>query len=193
MPAPEISASVSARKRYAELAARVRVPSGFVVAALYVIFSHPTPHSLAIGLPVAFAGLLLRAWGTGHLAKNRELATGGPFAYTRNPLYLGTLTVAAGFALAAWNPWLAVLFAIYFSIVYLPVVGEEEAHLRRLFPEYDAYAARVPRLMPRFSPGREPASAGAEKFRWSLYIRNREYQALAGFLAGVALLLIKLR
>lgn len=193
MPAPKISVPVNTRKRYAELAARVRVPSGFAVAVLYVIFSHPTPRSLAIGLPVAFAGLLLRAWGTGHLAKNQELATGGPFAYTRNPLYLGTLTVAAGFALAGWNPWLAGLFGVYFSIVYLPVIGEEEAHLRRLFPHYDNYASQVPRLLPRFGSRREGPSAGAGEFRWSLYVRNREYQALAGFLAGVALLIIKLR
>jgi len=181
-------AAANTKKRYAELAARIRVPSGFVVAALYIIFSHPTPRSLAIGIPVGFAGHLLRAWGTVHLAKNEKLATGGPFAYTRNPLYLGTLTVAAGFALAGWNPWLAALFAAYFSIVYLPVIGEEEAHLRRLFPEYQDYAARVPRLAPRLTRATQPSG----RFQWSLYIRNREYQALAGFLAGAALLLVKL-
>lgn len=192
MPAPTTSVPVNTKKRYAELAARVRVPSGFVVAVLYVVFSHPTPRSLAAGLPVASAGLLLRAWATGHLAKNERLATSGPFAYTRNPLYLGTLTVAAGFAMAGGNPWLAALFLAYFEMVYVPVIREEEAHLRRLFPEYDAYAARVPRLLPRLGSRREPALADAGKFRWSLYLRNREYQALAGFLAGVAMLIIKL-
>jgi len=188
MPADVTATSSKTGKRYAEIAARSRVPSGFLVALLYVIFSRPTGRSLAIGLPLALAGLLLRAWGTGHLAKNQKLATGGPFAYTRNPLYVGTLTVAAGFAIAAWNAWLAALFALYFWAVYLPVISEEEAHLRRLFPEYDAYAARVPRLL----PGARHAEESKGQFQWSLYVRNREYQALAGFLAGAALLAAKL-
>ena len=173
---------------YAKLAARLRVPSGFLVAVLFIAGSRPRPASLAAGLPLALAGLLLRAWAAGHLAKNERLTTSGPFAYTRNPLYIGTLTVAAGFALAAWNPWLAVLFAAYFAFVYLPVIGEEESHLRKLFPEYAAYAARVPRLWPRFSS----ASGGGNRFEWPLYRRNQEYQALAGYLAGAALLAIKL-
>ena len=173
---------------YAKLAARLRVPSGFLVAVLFIIGSRPRPASLAAGLPLALAGLLLRAWAAGHLAKNERLTTSGPFAYTRNPLYIGTLTVAAGFALAAWNPWLALLFAAYFALVYLPVIGEEESHLQNLIPEYAAYAARVPRLWPRFSC----ASGGEDRFEWPLYRRNQEYQALAGYLAGAALLAIKL-
>ena len=137
---------------------------------------------------VAFAGVLLRAWATGHLAKNEALATTGPFAFTRNPLYLGTLTIAAGFALAGRNPWLATGFALYFALVYLPVIGEEESHLRDLFPGYPAYAARVPRFVPR----RPPSGHSPAKFRWSLYLRNREYQALLAFLVGATLLVWKL-
>lgn len=175
-------------KGYAELAARVRVPSGFAVAVLYAVFSHPRKAGLAGGLLIALVGLLWRAWATGHLAKNEALATSGPFAYTRNPLYLGTLTVAAGFALAGWSLWLAALFAVYFLLLYLPVIGEEESHLRQLFPGYADYAARVPALWPRLSP----AYAGSGKFRFSLYLRNREYQALLGYLAGAALLVGKL-
>ena len=104
---------------YAKLAARMRVPSGFLVAILFAAGSRPRASSLAAGLPLALVGLLLRGWAAGHLAKNERLATSGPFAYTRNPLYLGTLTVAAGFAVAAWNFWLACLFAAYFTLVYL--------------------------------------------------------------------------
>jgi protein-S-isoprenylcysteine O-methyltransferase Ste14 len=142
---------------------------------------------VAAGLPVALAGLALRAWACGHLAKNERLATTGPFAYTRNPLYLGTLVVAAGFALAGGSWWLAALFSVYFVAVYLPVIGEEESHLRHLFPEYTAYAARVPRLVPRLR-----AAEWGGRFQWALYRRNREYQALLAWLAGAALLGIKL-
>lgn len=172
---------------WGKLAARVRVTSGFLVAALYVVYSRPSRTSLAVGLPVALAGLLLRGWACGHLAKNQSLATTGPFAYTRNPLYVGTLTVAAGFALAGWNPWLGALFVLYFLAIYLPVIGEEESHLRTLFPEYSKYAERVPRLVPRLTP----AYRGG-RFRWELWRRNQEYQAALGFVAGVVFLAVKL-
>jgi protein-S-isoprenylcysteine O-methyltransferase Ste14 len=172
---------------WGKLAARVRVTSGFLVAALYVVYSRPSRTSLAVGLPVALAGLLLRGWACGHLAKNQTLATTGPFAYTRNPLYVGTLTVAAGFAVAGWNPCLAALFALYFLAIYLPVIGEEESHLRTLFPEYSKYAERVPRLVPRLTPAYPEG-----RFRWELWRRNQEYQAALGFVAGVVFLVVKL-
>ncbi|MBI3669179.1 MAG: isoprenylcysteine carboxylmethyltransferase family protein [Acidobacteria bacterium] len=174
---------------YGKLAARMRVPSGFLVAALYLVYSRPRWESLAAGLAVALVGIALRAWAAGHLTKNEALATSGPFACTRNPLYLGTLTAAAGFALAGWNLWLALLFAAYFGAVYLPVIGEEESHLRKLFPEYAAYAARVPLLVPQF-PIAHGRSGG---FRWALYFRNQEYNALLGFLAGAVVLVWKTR
>jgi len=170
-------------KRYADLVARLRVPSGFLIVAAFAWFSAPTLPSLLLGLPVALLGLSLRAWAAGHLAKNRELATGGPYAYTRNPLYLGTLLVAAGLVIAARSPGLVALFAALFLLVYLPVIQLEEQHLRKLFPEYSGYAADVPALLPRIRK-----KENATPFRWSLYIRNQEYQAAAGFLAGVLFL-----
>jgi hypothetical protein len=91
-------------KPYADVVARLRVPSGFLIVAVFAWFSHPTALSLEIGLPISVLGLALRAWAAGCLAKNRELATGGPYAYTRNPLYLGTLVVAAGLSIAARSP-----------------------------------------------------------------------------------------
>jgi len=168
-------------KPYADAVARLRVPAGFLLAAAFAYFARPTPASMAAGLPVAGAGILLRAWAAGHLAKNERLAVSGPFAWCRNPLYLGTLVVAAGLAGAAREPLLAVLFAAVFGLVYLPVVELEEQHLRQLFPEYEDYAARVPLFVPR-----RPARVGEGRFRWALYLKNREYNALVGFLAGVA-------
>lgn len=170
-------------KPYADFVARLRVPAGFLLVAAFAWFAAPTPASLAAGLPVAILGLWLRGWAAGHLAKNERLATSGPYAYLRNPLYLGTLIVAAGLAIAAERPLLAALFAAVFGLIYLPVIELEEQHLRELFPEYKDYAARVPLLWPR------PGHAGArDRFRWRLYRKNEEYQALLGFLAGVLLL-----
>jgi len=176
-------------KRYADTVARLRVPSGFLIVVLFAWLSHPTAGSLALGLPVAVAGLVLRGWAAGCLAKNQQLATSGPYAHTRNPLYIGTLLVAAGLTLAGRNPWLAVLFALVFGLVYLPVIELEEQHLRRLFPDYAAYAAEVPALVPRLSA--RPSNAG-QPFRWALYLKNQEYQAALGFLAGMAWLLWRL-
>ena len=173
-------------KRYADLVARLRVPSGFLLVAAFAWLSRPDARSLALGLPVALAGLALRAWAAGYLAKNERLATGGPYAYTRNPLYLGTLVVAAGLALASRNFGLAALFAAAFLLVYLPVIQNEEQHLRKLFPEYASYAADVPVLWPRLRDGHS-----SSPFRWSLYMKNQEYQAAAGFALGAAFLVWK--
>jgi protein-S-isoprenylcysteine O-methyltransferase Ste14 len=168
-------------KRYADRVARLRVPSGFLIVVVFAWFSHPTLQSLAYGLPVSLLGLALRAWAAGCLAKNRQLATGGPYAYTRNPLYIGTLLVAAG---------LGILFAAVFLFVYLPVIQLEEQHLRGIFPGYAAYAERVPALWPRLTPARQET---AHPFRASLYLKNQEYNAGAAFGAGVLFLLWRMQ
>ena len=141
---------------------------------------------MLIGLPIAILGLLLRGWAGGHLAKDRELATSGPYAYLRNPLYVGTLTVAGGLVVASRNIWLAILFAAAFFLVYLPAVELEEQHLRDIFPNYGEYARRVSRFLPL---SRYPETT--RTFSWSLYRRNEEYKAALGFLVASAWLLIK--
>ena len=173
-------------KRYADAVARLRVPSGFLIVAVFAVLSHPTKGSLLAGLPIAVCGLALRAWAAGCLAKNRELATGGPYAYTRNPLYIGTLLVAAGLVVASRNVFLGVLFAAVFLFIYLPVIQLEEQHLRQIFPDYAEYAGAVPALIPRLTPA---APKSPHPFRWSLYLTNQEYQAGAGLAAGMLFLL----
>jgi len=173
-------------KAYADLVARLRVPSGFLIVFVFAWLSRPTVESMLWGVPVSLLGLALRAWAAGCVAKNQQLATGGPYAYTRNPLYVGTLLVAAGLAISARNIWLAALFAAVFLFVYLPVIQNEEQHLRKLFPEYASYAERVPALLPKFT------KSGTGGFRWSLYLKNQEYQAALGFLLGLLFLLWKL-
>jgi len=174
-------------KPYADFAQRLRAPSGFLLLAAFSWLAAPSARSLAIGAPISIAGLLLRGWAAGHLPKNERLAAGGPYAYTRNPLYLGTALVAAGLLMAARQPALAVLFTAAFALVYLPAIELEEQHLRKLFPEYEEYAQRVPRLGFRI-PGR----ASNETFRLGLYRKNEEYKAAAGFVLVVMLLIWKI-
>ncbi|MBV9771829.1 MAG: isoprenylcysteine carboxylmethyltransferase family protein [Bryobacterales bacterium] len=173
-------------KPYADLVARLRVTCGFILVATFAVFSRPNLRSLVVGLAVSAIGLILRAWATGHVEKNIRLAESGPYAYVRNPLYIGTLLVAAGFVIASRQWLLALLFAAVFLFIYLPAIELEEQHLRKLFPDFAAYARRVPALWPTLTPVRRP-----ERFRWRLYIRNREYQALIGFLAGALYLIAR--
>lgn len=176
-------------KRYAEIAARIRVPVGFVILVVYAVFARPSPPRFAAGALVALGGLLLRGWAAGHLAKNERLATSGPYAWTRNPLYLGSALAGAGFAIAGGAWWIALLLAAYLLGVFLPVVAEEEAHLRKIFPEYAQYAEAVP----RYWPVRGRALDGTARFRWALYRRNQEYNALLAYALGLAALVWKLR
>lgn len=170
-------------KRYADGAARLRVPAGFVTAVASLWLAQPSWRSLAAGLPLMLAGLALRAWAAGHLAKNERLATAGPYAYVRNPLYLGSALLAAGAAAAARHALVALMLAALFLLVYLPVIELEEQHLRKLFPQYDEYARRTPRLLPRLA-----GCAPQERFSWELYWHNREHHALLGWLAAMAVL-----
>jgi protein-S-isoprenylcysteine O-methyltransferase Ste14 len=164
----------------------MRVPAGFVMVAAFAYFSHPDTQALMFGLPLSLGGIALRAWAAGHLAKNQRLATSGPYAFTRNPLYLGTLVTALGLATAARSLGLALLFATLFALVYLPAIELEEQHLMKILPGYQEFAERVPLLIPRW-----PASFGDYTFSAALYRKNREYEALAGWLAGVAWLIVK--
>ncbi len=154
---------------------------GFILLAAFAWLARPSLRSMMIGLPVSSLGLLLRGWAAGHLAKDRELATSGPYAYIRNPLYLGTLIAAFGIVLAARNVWLACLFAVVFLFVYLPSVELEEQHLREIFGDYATYAGKVNRFLPRSRYSRHQSF-----FSWALYKRNEEYKSLIGWLIAVA-------
>jgi protein-S-isoprenylcysteine O-methyltransferase Ste14 len=176
-------------KRYAEIAARSRVPAGFGVAVAFLALARPNWPSLSAGAAIALLGLALRAWAAGHLAKYESLSTSGPFAYLRNPLYVGTLLVGVGFAVAGARVGIGLLLVAVFVMLYLPVIEEEESYLRKKFPEYAAYERRVPKLWPRPARGR---SASGARFRFDLYLRNQEYQACAAFLVVLALLAAKI-
>lgn len=173
-------------KPYADFVARVRVPSGFLLLLAFVWLSNPSRLSMLVGVPISVLGLGLRAWATGHLAKDQELARTGPYAYIRNPLYAGTLIVATGIVIAARDLLLATIFIISFALIYLPVIELEEQHLRDIFPSYGAYAAEVNRFFP-VSKWKGPQM----RFSWTLYFRNEEYKAFLGFLLAMAWLIWK--
>lgn len=168
-------------KPYADVVARLRVPAGFLLLIAFAWLSRPTMKALLIGLPISICGLALRAWAAGHLAKNQRLAQSGPYAATRNPLYLGTLITAMGLAVAGDSIILAILFAVVFLLVYLPAIELEEQHLTAILPGYAEFAARVPLLIPKW-----PKTWGPDSFSAALYLKNEEYKALIGWLVGVA-------
>jgi len=167
---------------------RIRVPLGFVFAVIYLWLAHPDPRFLIAGAALVIVGLGVRALASGHVKKNEQLTMTGPYAYTRNPLYLGSLLLATGFILAAKSWWIAGAAAVFFFAVYMPVIFSEEKFLREKFPEFESYAACVPRLLPRFSRGK--GSQGS--FSWDLYCKHREYNALIGALVILAVLISKM-
>ena len=173
---------------WSKIARRIRVPLGFAFALIYTWLAQPTLTSMAFGILLVIPGLLLRAIASGHVAKNEQLATSGPYAYTRNPLYLGSLILAIGFAVAARSWIVGVMMITIFLAIYLPVIRGEEEFLRGRFPEFAEYASRVPRLLPRLTP----ATDGQGNFSWELYRKHREYNALLGAAAIIGVLSVKL-
>ncbi len=178
---------------WSRIATRMRVPLGFAFAVAYLWFARPTWPWIAAGAIAILAGLAVRAAASGHIRKNRELTTTGPYAYTRNPLYLGSTLIAVGFLLAARNGWIAAAVLLMFLLIYLPVIRAEEKYLRGIFPGYDEYATRVPRLLPRLTAYR-PAGASDDRGRFSreLYFKHREYQAALGSALMIGALILKM-
>jgi protein-S-isoprenylcysteine O-methyltransferase Ste14 len=170
-----------------KVARRIRVPLGFLAAALYLfsLWQHaPLPAAVAWSLALVLPGLWLRAYASGYVKKNRELTVTGPYAYTRNPLYLGSMMIAAGFAVALLSWPVALVLAIGFAIIYIPVIASEERFLRATFPGFDDYCRRVPRIIPRPTPAHIAGLSGeqptAGSFSLDLYLRHREYNAAIG-------------
>lgn len=175
---------------WSRIARRIRVPLGFAFAILYFWLARPTWRFLALGSILVVPGLLIRALASGHVRKNEALATSGPYAYTRNPLYLGSLLIGIGFAVASRNLWIGLVLILMFFVIYVPVIRSEERFLREKFPEFEGYAQRVPRMLPRIVPA---AAGDGGGFSFELYLQHREYKALLGALAMVAALLLKMK
>lgn len=181
------------RTVWQQIAKRIRVPLGFAFAAVFLLLARPTLASLTLSLLLVVPGVLLRGYASGYVRKNAELATTGPYAYTRNPLYLGSMLIAFGFAAAARSWILIGLLAALFAIIYLPTIEGEEQYLRTHFPEFESYAARVPRLFPNLLPNRKGQlpPTPSNRFSKALYQQHHEYNVGGG--AGAIYLALALR
>jgi protein-S-isoprenylcysteine O-methyltransferase Ste14 len=175
--------------RWSKVARRIRVPAGFLFAAFYLWRARPSSASLAWSLLLVVPGLLLRAYASGYVKKNAELTVTGPYAYTRNPLYLGSMMMAFGFAAASRSLWITLLLALLFVLIYAPTIYSEEQFLRVTFPTFASYAQSVPRLFPRLTPAKFP---GDGSFSGTLYRQHREYNSLLGACAVYAVLVATL-
>jgi protein-S-isoprenylcysteine O-methyltransferase Ste14 len=181
------------RRGWQKIARRARVPLGFVVAAVFLIFARPTWTTLAWGLVLVIPGLWLRGYAAGYVKKNAELTRTGPYAYTRNPLYLGSMSIAAGFAVAAGRWWLVLLLVAMFLAIYLPTILSEERFLHGMFPQFEEYAQRVPRLLPRLTPARfADTERGIGRFSPERYRHHREYNASIGAVALYVALILRM-
>ncbi len=172
-------------ERWQRIARRIRVPLGFLAALLYLeqlVVHRPQWAPLAWSLLLVLPGVALRGYASGYVKKNEELTTTGPYAHVRNPLYLGSILIAAGFAVALMSWPFAAALGVFFLLIYVPVIASEEAFLRDTFPEFAWYCARVPRLIPRITPVRRPDGDRNEGggFSFTLYRKHREYNSAVG-------------
>ncbi len=166
---------------------RVRASLISVIAAL--VLARPNRPSLLAGAGFIILGLLLRGWACGHLTKDRELTTSGPYRYTRNPLYLGSLGLAVGITAASRSWWVAGLFVLNFLFFYAVTISKEKRVMQKLFPEaYEDYSQHVPLFFPGWRPY---PNARTKTFSWDRYRSNKEYRALIA--AFIFLLLMGLR
>jgi protein-S-isoprenylcysteine O-methyltransferase Ste14 len=199
-----IEAQRGKRLRLRRFAQRIRVPAGFTLVPLLLIVARPTLASLGAGGLVALSGLAIRAWASGCLRKNEELTTFGPYAHTRNPLYLGTFIMGTGIAISSGVLWFVLLFMALYLLIYVPVMFAEAETMSDFFPEaYREYSKQVPLFVPRLTPYFAPMSRGAEaadgligasnasRFDSVLYLRHREYRAALGVLAVLLVLAAK--
>jgi protein-S-isoprenylcysteine O-methyltransferase Ste14 len=188
MSDPLIPEHRTAMAKWSRVARRIRVPLSFAFAIAYIWLAHPTRTSLLAGGLLLLPGLLLRGLASGHVQKDKQLTTSGPYAYTRNPLYLGSIIMAAGFAVAARSWWIPGFLIAIFVVIYVPVIAGEERYLRQTFPDYSEYARHVPRFAMRLTRyGNQRGEFSSER-----YWKHREYQAVLGCAGVLAVLAVKL-
>ena len=186
---------MSSPASWMRFAQRVRVPAGTALGIVFLLFMHPSIRSLMIGGIFTLAGALVRLWAAGHIEKRVHLARSGPYAYTRNPLYLGSFLMAFGVILAGQGYWLLPFFALFFIGVYLPVMRAEEQDLKHAYgaAEFLEYACCTPLFFPKKprrteKPENTKATEPAVQFSWARVRKNREHRNLTSLLAVIIIL-----
>lgn len=177
--------------RFRPIASGLRTKSAWLIVVPFFLLAGPSRASLDAGVVLSALGLALRGWSAGTIHKGEVLTVSGPYAYVRNPLYVGSFLIGAGLAIAGGSLLWLLLFLLFFVTLYGPTVAAEAARLTEQFGHrYVEYAAQVPAFVPRLKPFK--AGGVAEPFRWSQYERNREWEALLGTVAVFALLWLKM-
>jgi protein-S-isoprenylcysteine O-methyltransferase Ste14 len=172
---------------------RWRVRLGYPLAVAVLRFSQPTPGWILLGALVGSGGLLVRAYAAGYLHKQEILTVTGPYAYTRNPLYLGSAVLALGAAIATRSWISAAILMVYFAVFYSVVMQREAGELRlRHGASFEEYARAVPLFLPRLTAARLPGDS-AGSFSLAQYRKNHEWQAAVGFLFLLFVLLLRWR
>ena len=169
---------------------RWRVRLGYPLAIAVLWFARPSPWSILCGAVVGAAGLLLRAYAAGYLHKQEVLTVTGPYAYTRNPLYLGSAVLALGAAVATRSWISAVILVSYIAVFYSFVMRREERELHsRHGAPFEEYARAVPLFFPRLTAAKVTGES-VGSFSFTRYAKNHEWQASAGFLLLLLALLL---
>lgn len=170
---------------------QLRLRAVWLIVIPFFWLSTPTPTALAVGVGLAILGLWIRGWSAGTIHKDEELTTTGPYAFTRNPLYLGSFFIGLGVSFAGGHWIWPAIFLVFYATVYTRTMAGETRHLSDLFPErYAEYAAEVPGFLPRLTPYRA-SGGGTGGFCWAQYRRNREWEAALGAVAAFAVLAAK--
>lgn len=140
--------------------ARKRVSVGTAFMVLVFLIAAPKPAIWALGLSLALFGETVRTWSSGYLCKNQLLATAGPYAMLRNPLYFGSFFLGLGIVLMSGNWWMTGIYPLLFLTIYLRQIQQEEQHLLGVFGDKALrYFRHVPRLIPDLSGYRPPLQA----------------------------------
>ena len=172
----------------------MRLWGAWVLAIVYFWLARPDTASMWMGGAIILSGLVIRGWAAGVLEKDRELAVSGPYAFTRNPLYLGSFVIGAGAAVAGGRLWIGLLFLAFFIWAYRGPMAREGRRLEEHFGDaYRRYRNAVPAFLPRVTRYRPPAETVPVPTRFSLarYGRNREWEAALGGAAAMGLLAVK--
>ena len=161
-----------------------RLPIMIALAAVAVALIDTRP--LWPGMLAATVGEAIQVWAASQLRKDKELATSGPYAHVRNPMYFGRFFVGLGVIMMIHNVWITTVYAVCFVVYVTARVGREEARLRGIFGEaYDRYCSEVRRFLPRLIPYRDSAGVKAQ---WSGVVRNHEYRNVLALFALFALI-----